>query len=124
VPLVVSYGLSEATCTSTMNPPDGRKIGTIGTVLADQDVRVFDPVTHTEVAQGGEGEIRIAGPALMAGYLGSAEQPIVDGWLRTGDLESSVNQLVPERVEMWVQGAVNGQDRFQVDRRIHRDVSA
>ena len=86
VPLVVSYGLSEATCTSTMNPPDGRRIGTIGTVLAGQDVRLFDPVTNTEVAQGGEGEIRIGGPALMAGYLGSAEQPIVDGWLRTGDL--------------------------------------
>ena len=86
VPLVVSYGLSEATCTSTMNPPDRRKIGTIGTVLAGQDVRLFDPITNAEVAGGGEGEIRIAGPALMAGYLGSEEQPIVDGWLRTGDL--------------------------------------
>ena len=86
VPLVVSYGLSEATCTSTMNPPGHRKIGTIGTVLAGQEVRVFDPVTHGDVAAGGEGEIRIAGPALMAGYLGSAEQPMVDGWLRTGDL--------------------------------------
>ena len=86
VPLVVSYGLSEATCTSTMNPPDRRKIGTIGTVLAGQEVRLFDPMTNAEVAGGGEGEIRIAGPALMAGYLGSAEQPIVDGWLRTGDL--------------------------------------
>ena len=81
VPLVVSYGLSEATCTSTMNPPDRRKIGTIGTVLAGQEVRLFDPVTNAEVATGSEGEIRIAGPTLMAGYLGSAEQPIVDGWL-------------------------------------------
>jgi len=86
VPLVVSYGLSEATCTSTMNPPERRKIGTVGTVLAGQEVRLFDPLTNAEVASGGEGEIRIAGPALMAGYLGSAEQPIVDGWLRTGDL--------------------------------------
>jgi acyl-CoA synthetase (AMP-forming)/AMP-acid ligase II len=86
VPLVVSYGLSEATCTSTMNPPDRRRIGTIGTVLSGQEVRLFDPVTSREVAQDCEGEIRIGGPALMAGYLGSAEQPIVDGWLRTGDL--------------------------------------
>ena len=51
VPLVVSYGLSEATCTSTMNPPDRRKIGTIGTVLAGQEVRLFDPVTNAEVAE-------------------------------------------------------------------------
>jgi len=86
VPLLVSYGLSEATCTSTMNPPEHRKIGTIGTVLSGQTVRLFDPATNAEAAQGSEGEIRITGPALMAGYLGSTEQPIVDGWLRTGDL--------------------------------------
>ena len=86
VPLLVSYGLSEATCTSTMNPPEHRKIGTIGTVLSGQTVRLFDPATNAEVARGSEGEIRISGPALMSGYLGSTEQPIVDGWLRTGDL--------------------------------------
>ncbi|MCJ2069464.1 acyl--CoA ligase [Methylobacterium sp. J-030] len=86
VPLLVSYGLSEATCTSTMNPPDRRRIGTIGTVLEGQNVDLFDPVTDRPVESGREGEIRIAGPALMAGYLGSADQPIVDGWLRTGDL--------------------------------------
>ncbi|AWN42805.1 class I adenylate-forming enzyme family protein [Methylobacterium durans] len=86
VPLVVSYGLSEATCTSTMNPPDHRKIGTIGTVLFGQVVCLFDPATNAEAERGSEGEIRISGPALMAGYLGSTEQPIVDGWLRTGDL--------------------------------------
>ncbi|GLS45670.1 class I adenylate-forming enzyme family protein [Methylobacterium brachythecii] len=86
VPLVVSYGLSEATCTSTMNPPKARKIGTIGTVLAGQELRLFNPVTDAPAPEGGEGEIRITGPALMAGYLGSTDQPIVDGWLRTGDL--------------------------------------
>lgn len=88
VPLVVSYGLSEATCTSTMNPPEARRLGTIGTVLAGQEVRLFDPVTGLEAPPGREGEIRIAGPALMAGYLGSDEEPIKDGWLRTGDLGS------------------------------------
>ena len=36
VPLVVSYGLSEATCTSTMNPPAARRIGSVGTVLPGQ----------------------------------------------------------------------------------------
>ncbi|MCJ2131402.1 class I adenylate-forming enzyme family protein [Methylobacterium sp. E-045] len=86
VPLIVSYGLSEATCTSTMNPPERRKLGTIGTVLAGQTVTLFDPVMNKPVPLGREGEIRITGPALMTGYLGSPEQPIVDGWLRTGDL--------------------------------------
>jgi len=36
VPLVVSYGLSEATCTSTMNPVGARRIGTVGTPLRGQ----------------------------------------------------------------------------------------
>jgi len=89
VPLVISYGLSEATCTSTMNPPAARRLGTVGTVLAGQDVRLFEPNGDTEVPAGGEGEIRIGGPALMQGYIGaSAASPIVDGWLRTGDLGS------------------------------------
>jgi len=87
VPLVVSYGLSEATCTSTMNPPAARRIGTVGTVLAGQSVKLFKPGTLDEVPAGAEGEICISGPALMQGYLGAGgEQPIRDGWLRTGDL--------------------------------------
>ena len=87
VPLVVSYGLSEATCTSTLNPPDARRIGTIGKVLPGQEVALFDPVSNEKVLEGAEGEIRISGAALMKGYLGAnVEQPIVDGWLRTGDL--------------------------------------
>lgn len=87
VPLLVSYGLSEATCTSTMNPPGARRIGTVGTVLAGQSVKLFQPGTTEEVAPGSDGEICIAGPALMRGYIGAgAEQPIVEGWLRSGDL--------------------------------------
>jgi acyl-CoA synthetase (AMP-forming)/AMP-acid ligase II len=87
VPLVVSYGLSEATCTSTMNPPNARRIGTVGTVLPGQEVRLFKPGTSEEVTPGGEGEICISGAALMRGYLGAgSEQPIRERWLRTGDL--------------------------------------
>lgn len=85
-PLVVSYGLSEATCTSTMNPPAARRVGTVGTVLAGQDVSLRLP-DGSRAAPGAEGEICIAGDSLMLGYLG------VDGTdagapslLRTGDL--------------------------------------
>lgn len=87
VPLVISYGLSEATCTSTMNPTAARRIGTIGTVLAGQQVKLFRAGTLDEVPAGTDGEICISGPCLMKGYLGAgAEQPVRDGWLRTGDL--------------------------------------
>lgn len=87
VPLVVSYGLSEATCTSTMNPPAARRVGTVGTVLAGQTVKLLKPGSREEAPPGGEGEICISGPALMRGYIGTgAEQPVREGWLRTGDL--------------------------------------
>ncbi|SEK52124.1 Acyl-CoA synthetase (AMP-forming)/AMP-acid ligase II [Pseudoxanthomonas sp. GM95] len=86
VQLLVSYGLSEATCTSTMNPPGARRIGSIGTVLEGQVVKLFKPGTD-EVVDRGEGEIRIGGEALMLGYIGTdAAQPIERGWLLTGDL--------------------------------------
>ena len=87
VPLVVSYGLSEATCTTTMNPPHKRKVGSIGTVLDGQELALFRPGGSERVAPGQDGEIRIRGPVLMQGYIGAeVESPIVDGWLRTGDL--------------------------------------
>jgi acyl-CoA synthetase (AMP-forming)/AMP-acid ligase II len=88
-PLVVSYGLSEATCTSLMNPPARRRIGTVGTVLPGQIVRIMRPRSSDEMATGQDGEIVIGGPALMTGYLGAdpeADRAITDGWLRTGDL--------------------------------------
>jgi len=85
--LVVSYGLSEATCTSTMNPPGARRIGSVGRVLDGQQVKLLRPGTIEEVGAGEEGEICIGGPTLMRGYVGDGvEQPFDRGWLRSGDL--------------------------------------
>jgi len=84
-PLVVSYGLSEATCTSTMNPPRARRVGTVGTVLAGQAVtlRLAD---GSLAPPGGEGEICIEGDSLMLGYLGAQATGGRPAILRTGDL--------------------------------------
>lgn len=89
VPLLLSYGLSEATCTSTMNPPDARRIGSVGPALAAQKIAILTPGCLQPVAQGEEGEVCIAGPAVMQGYVGgdAAGGPVIsNGWLRTGDL--------------------------------------
>ena len=87
VPLVVSYGLSEATCTSTMNPPAARRIGSVGTVLPDQRVRLLRPGSAEEVPDGAEGEVCIAGAGVMKGYVaGSSAAVLRNGWLRSGDL--------------------------------------
>jgi acyl-CoA synthetase (AMP-forming)/AMP-acid ligase II len=90
LPLIHSYGLSEATCTVAMNPPADRRIGTVGTVLEGQRLAVFAPATETPVPAGTEGEICVAGASLMKGYVPSAAAAdgpsIRNGWLRTGDL--------------------------------------
>jgi len=89
-PLVVSYGLSEATCTSTMNPPARRKIGSVGTVLAGQSVWLRSADDERKLGDGQEGEVCIAGPSLMEGYVGAGDLARTPKGrldvLRTGDL--------------------------------------
>jgi malonyl-CoA/methylmalonyl-CoA synthetase len=95
LPLVISYGLSEATCTSTMNPPDRRKVGSVGTVLQGQRVFLRAPDGRTVEESGTEGEICVAGSSLMTGYLlegaDGVATPLGDV-LRTGDLGSFDNE--------------------------------
>ena len=88
-PLVISYGLSEATCTSTLNPPRARRIGSVGKVLPGQRVALRTADGTMCDAPDVEGEICIAGANLMTGYLGADDataRTVADGWLRTGDL--------------------------------------
>ncbi|ANY08329.1 class I adenylate-forming enzyme family protein [Pseudonocardia sp. HH130630-07] len=94
VPLIQSYGLSEATCTSVMNPPDAPRAGSVGTALAGQTIRILAPGTDDELPVGAEGEVCIGGPTVMAGYWGAPDGaggpdpdgPVRDGLLHTGDL--------------------------------------
>ena len=87
VPLSVSYGLSEATCTSTMNPPFDRRIGTVGPALENQTVSLLEPGFERVTPRGAEGEVCIAGGAVMRGYVEDGiERKFAEPWLRTGDL--------------------------------------
>ncbi|MGV0810146.1 class I adenylate-forming enzyme family protein [Mycolicibacterium setense] len=88
-PLIEGYGLSEATCASTINPVAGeRRAGTAGIAFPGQQIRIVDEL-GAEVAPGADGEVLIAGPNVMRGYLGRPDETArvtVDGWLRTGDI--------------------------------------
>ncbi|WP_212732801.1 class I adenylate-forming enzyme family protein [Streptomyces sp. TP-A0874] len=87
VPVVLSYGMSEATCTSTMNPVEEPRLGSVGTALAGQRIRIAVPGSTRAMDVGEEGEILIGGEAVMSGYVGTdAADPVEDGWLHTGDL--------------------------------------
>jgi long-chain acyl-CoA synthetase len=88
-PLIEGYGLSEATCASTINPVTGeRRTGTVGIAFPGQQIRIVD-ANGGDVATGVDGEVTIAGPNVMRGYLGRADETarvVIDGWLHTGDI--------------------------------------
>jgi long-chain acyl-CoA synthetase len=87
-PIFEGYGLSEATCATTFNTAAHHKHGTVGRPLPGQQVRIAD-ATGAPLPPGVDGEILIAGPTVMRGYLGRPEltaEVIRDGWLHTGDV--------------------------------------
>jgi O-succinylbenzoate-CoA ligase len=114
IPIVEGYGLSEGTCGTTMNPVDGvRKPGTVGPALPGQTVRIAD-ADGAPVPDGDVGEVLIAGPTVMRGYLNRPEETaktLVDGWLHTGDVgrldEDGYLVLVDRTKDMIIRGGEN-----------------
>ncbi|MFK4790039.1 class I adenylate-forming enzyme family protein [Microbacterium sp. ZW T5_56] len=114
VTIVEGYGLSETTTASTINPLRGvRKPGTVGLPLPDQRVAIMDEQGEL-LPPGGVGEIVIAGPVVMTGYLGRPEETartIVDGWLHTGDIgrfdADGYLQIVDRIKDMIIRGGEN-----------------
>ncbi|KXP04673.1 AMP-binding protein [Tsukamurella tyrosinosolvens] len=113
-PLIEGYGLSECTCAATCNPLDGeRKVGSVGVPLPGQRIRIAGP-DGADVPAGEPGEVLLAGPNIMRGYLGRPEETartVVDGWLHTGDVgvldEDGYLRLVDRAKDMIIRGGEN-----------------
>ncbi len=89
--LVEGYGLTECAPLVTCNPLNGqRRAGSIGIPFPSTDIRVVDPESQEDVAQGQEGELWVRGPQVLRGYWKREEEThkaiTADGWLRTGDI--------------------------------------
>jgi len=89
------YGLTESTCVSTVNLPQGqRRLGTVGVRLPYQEIRLFtlgaDGRPSGEAAAAGDiGVIGLRGPNVFPGYLRESDDRgswIDGGWFNTGDL--------------------------------------
>jgi fatty-acyl-CoA synthase len=98
VPMVEGYGLTEATCATTVMPALGQRPGSVGLRLPYQRVKAVQVDSEqrpvADCAPGQNGVLAIAGPSVFPGYLthsphGPVPDPsgtIFDGWLVTGDL--------------------------------------
>jgi long-chain acyl-CoA synthetase len=72
------YGLTETSAAITTNRPGGLKIGTVGTPLAGNSMRIAD-----------DGELLVRGGVVFDRYWRSEQataEAFADGWFKTGDL--------------------------------------
>jgi long-chain acyl-CoA synthetase len=93
-PLLEGYGLTESVTACIVTPKNHFREGSVGIPYPDMLAKIVLPGTREEAAAGADGELCVAGPTLMLGYLNSPEataaalQKHADGrvWLHTGDI--------------------------------------
>ncbi len=97
-----TWGMSETTAITTLNPPGGVRVGTVG-----------PPIPNTELKLAEDGEVMVRGPQVMAGYRNlpekTAEALTEDGWLLTGDIgefdEAGYLRIVDRKKELIINAA-------------------
>lgn len=135
VAILEGYGLTEATCVSSINPPAGeRRIGSIGLRLPGQDMKTVrvdgDGVVLGDCDTDEVGLLVVSGPNVFEGYLDAAQNVGLwvdrhDGrrWLNTGDLArrdaDGYFWLVGRRKELIIRGGHNI-DPATIEEPLHR----
>lgn len=87
VPVLETYGMTEATSQIAANRFELRKIGSVGRA-AGPDIAIMDE-TGRALASGQRGEIMLRGPNMSRGYYNdeaATQAAFRNGWFRTGDL--------------------------------------
>ena len=111
--IMEGYGLTECSPTCLENPPGRARIGSIGFPVPGFRARVVDDEDN-DVPPGEVGELVIAGPGVMKGYLNQPEataETLRGGWLHTGDLarqdEDGYFYIVDRKKELIIRGGYN-----------------
>ena len=87
VPVIDTYGMTEAATQIAANPLERRKPGSVGQP-AGAEIAILDGEGR-RLPSGERGEIALRGPTITRGYDNDAAataSAFRDGWFRTGDL--------------------------------------
>ncbi|MDE5446602.1 amino acid adenylation domain-containing protein, partial [Bradyrhizobium sp. CSA207] len=87
VPVLETYGMTEAASQIAANPFELRKVGSVGRA-AGPEIAIMDEAGRA-LASGQHGEIVLRGPNMSRGYYNddaATEAAFRNGWFRTGDL--------------------------------------
>lgn len=87
VPVLETYGMTEAASQIAANPFELRKVGSVGRA-AGPEIAIMDE-TGRMLASGERGEIMLRGPNMSRGYYNdeaATQAAFRNGWFRTGDL--------------------------------------
>lgn len=86
--ILEGYGLTECSPVVSVNIPGRAKLGTVGPVVPETEIKLVDD-DGKEVAAGERGELCIRGPQVMLGYWqqeqATKEVLSTDGWFYSGD---------------------------------------
>ncbi|WP_306205752.1 AMP-binding protein [Actinoplanes sp. RD1] len=84
---VERYGMTETLITVSARADGPRRAGHVGLPLAGVRTRLVDE-SGAEVPRDGStiGQLQVAGPTLLDGYIGRGAAPLTDGWFSTGDV--------------------------------------
>ncbi|MCD7928325.1 MAG: AMP-binding protein [Oscillospiraceae bacterium] len=88
------YGMTETVTACCLTPAHMHKEGSIGLPFPDTFIKIVQPGTDKELPYGQEGEILLAGPTVMQGYMNHPKETAetlrthADGltWVYSGDL--------------------------------------
>ncbi len=116
--ILIGYGQTEASPLTHLTRPDDsfeRRVGTVGTNLPHQEVKVIDVQTGAMVPRGQQGEVCFRGYHVMQGYFGQEEatREALDetGWLHSGDLgildEDGYLRITGRLKDMIIRGGEN-----------------
>ena len=109
IPLIESYGMTEAASQIAQNPLNAPIQNTVGKPT-DTDLKILDQ-DQNELGIGQVGEIAIKGENVITHYLDPQPEAFHDGWLLTGDLGSLDEQgylhISGRSKEMIIRGGEN-----------------